>query len=230
MIIIELYAKKDGSFNKVMSAIALFNKYKVEYNILSVITGNVARHVSKVYSFFKGNNFRYLQFIPCLDPLDGQRGENDYSLSWERYVYFLKNIFDLWYEDVIKGNIISIRYFDNLVGLFMGYRPEACGMLGECQCQFVIEADGGVYPCDFYVTDKWLLGNIRDKGIEELGNSDRSMDFINASRYLNPECRECKWFSLCRGGCRRDREPSCLAPLVHLRVIIDLKYISFPYL
>jgi uncharacterized protein len=48
---------------------------------------------------------------------------------------FLKNLFDIWYEDIMKGEMISIRYFDNLVGIFMGNRPEACGMTGECQCQ-----------------------------------------------------------------------------------------------
>ena len=67
-------SKKDGSFKKVMSTVALLNKYKVEYNILSVITGHAARHVSKIYSFYKSSNFRYLQFIPCIDPLDMQRG------------------------------------------------------------------------------------------------------------------------------------------------------------
>ena len=198
--------KNDGSFNRVMNTVALFNKYKVEYNILSVVTENMARHASKVYSLFKKKKFRYLQFIPCLDPLNEQRGVNEYSLSPERYASFLKQLFDHWYEDVMKGNMISIRYFDNLVWMFMGNRAEACGMMGECQCQFVIEADGGVYPCDFYVYDEWLLGNIKDTGFDELKNSDKSIHFINASKHVDSVCKECKWSYLCRGGCRRDRE------------------------
>jgi uncharacterized protein len=70
-------------------------------------------------------------------------------------------LFDLWYEDVMKHNMISIRYFDNLVGMFIGNRPEVYGMIGECQCQFVIEADGGVFPYNFYVFNEWLIENIR---------------------------------------------------------------------
>lgn len=200
-------AKNDGSFNKVIDTITLFNKHKVEYNILFVVNSYVARHANKIYNFYKKNNFKYLQFIPCLDPLNELPGGNDFSLKPERYTNFLKSLFDLWYEDITKGNMISIRYFDNLVGMFMGHRPEACGMSGECQCQFVVEADGGVYPCDFYVTDEWLLGNIKDRAFEELRYSNVGSTFIEISRFVDPKCKECKWFSLCRGGCRRHREP-----------------------
>jgi len=196
-----------GTFKKVMETINLLNKYKVEYNILTVITSMVARHTNKVYNFFKNHNFQYLQFIPCLDLLDEEIRKNDYSLKSDKYAYFLKTLFDLWYDDIFKGNIISIQYFDNLLGLLMGYKPEVCGMAGQCTCQFIIEANGGVYPCDFYVTDQWYLGNIKESNFNELLNSTNSKRFVEVSRYIEPECKLCRWHYLCRGGCRRWREP-----------------------
>ena len=33
-------------------------------------------------------------------------------------------------------------------------------MVGRCSIQFVVEGDGGVYPCDFYVLDEWRLGTV----------------------------------------------------------------------
>ena len=200
-------AKGKGSFMKVMDAIQLFDKYHVEYNILSTVNTYVARHTAKVYKFFRKNGFRYLQFIPCLDPLNEKPGGYNYSLTPDRYAQFLKTIFDLWYEDIVKGNRVSIRYFDNLVGMFMGYPPELCGMMGVCSCQFVIEANGGVYPCDFYVIDEWYLGNIKDSGFEELKLSDAGKRFVEVSMPVDPECEVCRWHNLCRGGCRRSREP-----------------------
>ena len=195
-----------GTFIQVMRAIRLFEKHKVKFNILTVVNKFTARHVRKVYNFFKENDFRYLQFIPCLDPFGDEPGKQEYSLEADRYTYFLKNLFDLWYDDIIKGKDISIRYFDNIVGMFMGLQPEACGMLGFCQANFVVEADGGVYPCDFYVTDDWYMGNIKDSDLEDLRKSASARRFIETSLQPDPECRSCHFGSLCRGGCRRNRD------------------------
>ena len=57
-----------------------------------------------------------------------------------------------------KGNYISITLFDNIIPMFKGIRPQQCGMLGYCTPQFVIESNGDVYPCDFYVLDAYRCG------------------------------------------------------------------------
>jgi len=197
----------EGTFQRIIKAIHLLDQYHVKYNILTVVTAQVARRIHKIYNFFKNKNFTYLQFIPCLDPIDEEPGGYNFSLTPKKYSYFLKTLFDLWYQDIVNGRVTSIRYFDNLIQLLMGYPPEACGMSGNCNCQFIIEANGGVYPCDFYVIDKWSLGNIKDQFFSQLLNSLVVQQFVQSSIYVDPICRECPWFSLCRGGCRRWREP-----------------------
>ena len=194
------------TFNDVMKTVRLFNKYKVEYNILYVVTSNTARHAHKIYDFFRANRFKYIQFIPCLDPIGEEQGNQNYSLKSKDMENFLKITFDRWYEDFINDEYISIRYFDNLVSMIMGERPESCSMVGQCSCNLVIEADGGVYPCDFYVLDKWRLGNINDKEIEEIRNSQKASEFVKNSIQIPMECTLCKWQYLCRGGRRRERE------------------------
>lgn len=196
-----------STFNRVMDTVSLFNRHKVEYNILCVVNSWVARHANQVYGFFKKNGFQYLQFIPCLDPLGEKPGGYAYSLQPERFAHFLKTLFDEWYRDFMNGSRISIRYFDNLIGMMLGYPPEACGMSGICTAYFVIEADGGVYPCDFYVLDEWYLGNINTSNLEEMYDTEAAKRFIQVSDHVSPECRDCKWHGLCRGGCRRNREP-----------------------
>ena len=196
-----------GTFQRVIKVIHLLDQYHVKYNILTVVTAQVARRIHKIYNFFKNENFIYLQFIPCLDPLDEEPGRYRFSLTPEKYGYFLKTLFDLWYEDIMNGHIISIRYFDNLIQLLMGYPPEACGMLGHCTCQFIIEANGGVYPCDFYVLDKWYLGNIKEKSFDELLKSPISLKFVEVSKHIDTKCHSCPFLPICLGGCRRWREP-----------------------
>jgi len=194
-----------GTFNTVMKSIKLLERYNIEFNVLIVINRAVERYPKKIYEFFKRNGLRYLQFIPCLDPLGDKHGANKYSLSPEGYGNFLKKLFDLWYEDLTKGQGISIRYFDNLVQMLMGMPSEACGMMGRCYCQNVIEADGSVYPCDFYVIDQWKLGNINVEGFDEIHNNAVVNRFIKDSLHVDDKCRNCKWVRICRGGCKRNR-------------------------
>ena len=79
-------------------------------------------------------------------------------------------------------------------------------MLGRCSMQSVVEADGSVYPCDFYVLDRYRLGNLNTDGYAELTDALTKTRFIEESLCQAEECRACRWASLCRGGCRRDRD------------------------
>lgn len=199
--------KGTGSHSRVQKTIESLNKYGVEYNILCVVTKSVARHVRKVYSYYNKNQFKYLQFIPCLDELGMEAGKNLYSLTPEIYGEFLKKLFDLWYEDFTKGKIISIRMFDNIIQMLMGFHPEACDMRGQCSNNLVIEADGSAYPCDFYVIDDYRMGNIVNYEIEDLFKGKKSKAFVEISKLKSGNCSTCKFVYLCRGGCRRHYEP-----------------------
>lgn len=200
-------AKGSGSFEKVYDTAKRFDFYKVDYNILCVVNSYVAENISKIYCFFKENNFKYIQPIPCLDPLGEKPGKHAFSLTPEKYTYFLKTLFDLWYRDIKTGDMVVIRNFDNYIGILLGYKPEMCSMTGECICQYVVEADGGVYPCDFYVLDEWYLGNIKEDDIKNLGACETARNFVEVSRHIDSSCKGCKWTQLCKGGCRRNREP-----------------------
>jgi len=200
------FFRGEGTHNKILKTTRLFDKLKVEYNILTVITAQAAKHIEKIYNFYKNQNFMYLQFIPCLEPLEITPFDEIYSLSPELYEKFLITLFRLWHRDFMSGKYISIRFFDNLVRIAAGYPPEQCGTLGFCSGQFVIEADGSVFPCDFYCVDNWKTGSILDMSFEELYNSPNMQKFRETSLYENSRCKSCKVFYLCRGGCRRDRD------------------------
>lgn len=197
-----------GTAQRVLNTARLFDQHHVEYNILCVVTGENAKNIGEIYDFYRKNGFEYLQFIPCLDPMDQARGKEHYHLSSQAYGEFLIRIFDLWYEDLKKGRYVSIRHIDNWIGILLGQRPEACSMNGRCSIQFVVEGDGSVYPCDFYVTDEWKLGNVASDSFASMLNSPKAHQFIRDSMVLPEECRVCPILRLCRNGCRRDRMES----------------------
>lgn len=198
--------RSSGTFNKVIRCSKIFNKYNVQYNVLCVVTDNTARHGKKIYSFFKKCGFKYLQFIKLIDPFDDKTKVNG-KLTPKKYGKFMIDIFDEYYNDYLNGIYVSVREFDNFIRLILNKPAELCGMNGVCTGYFVIESDGSIYPCDFYVTDTWRLGSLRKNSFEELLNSEVMKKFIISSAYISDGCKECKWFGICRGGCRRYREP-----------------------
>lgn len=195
-----------ATFSEVMKTLELFDRYQVEYNILTVVNRRTAERISRIYQFYAKHHWKYLQFIACLDPLEEIPGQREYSLAPEAYGKFLVELFDLWYLDWKKGIQPSIRMFENYIGILMGYIPEACDQRGHCSLQSVVEADGSVYPCDFYVIDRYWMGNIRDQSLKEILEKGKTLRFVEASLENRDECRQCEYGFICRGGCRRNRQ------------------------
>ena len=200
-------ASGKGTFHRVTESIRRMEQFGVDYNILTVVTAANARHARQVYEFFKTNNYGWQQYIECLDPLGEVPGGHDYSLTPERYEVFLKTMFDEWYRDVSTGHYVYNRYFENLLMIMTHQQPESCNLRGVCQAQWVIEADGSVYPCDFYALDQWKLGNICHDSFAAMEEARRASGFVAWSARLPEECKACRWLMLCRNGCRRNREP-----------------------
>ncbi|MCR4564133.1 MAG: SPASM domain-containing protein [Clostridiales bacterium] len=187
-------------FDSVLNAISVLERYDVDFNILAVIDSKNANDVEETYGFFKELDFGYLQFIPCVDEDSGV------FLSPGEYEAFLKKSFDLWYDDFISGKYVSIRHIDNYINILMGNPPENCAMCGVCGNYFVIEANGDIYPCDFYCKDEYLLGSVYNEKLFEASKKQKA--FIEQSLLIHERCRDCKYYPLCRGGCRRDRGDS----------------------
>jgi len=204
------YNRKDrnnkGTFNRVMKTKKIFDKYKIDYNTLIVVDDNVARNIKEIYEFFKKEKIKFTQYIPCLDPLKSSDPKDKKNLSVKVYANFLKKLFDLWYKDIKKGRYVSVRYFNDLVNIIITGNGTSCDMKGICSIQNIIEADGSVYPCDFYVYEEWKLGNVLTNTFEEMVTSDIANRFINSSVDKSDKCRICQWKNICKGECRRRRE------------------------
>lgn len=193
------------TFPQVMYAVKLFRDYKVEFNILTVATARTAKNIERIYHWFTDHDFKYLQFIPCLRPF-GDSCESELYMNVDQYGEYLIRLFNLYVKDYVRGKYTSVREMDNLVRLYLGERPEQCGVCGHCSHQFVIEGNGDVFPCDFYCTDEWKLGNINESDFATLAHTDKAIDFIKESFNIKEDCKTCRLFGICRGGgCKRSR-------------------------
>ena len=71
--------------------------------------------------------------------------------------------------------------------MLAGYPPEACDQHGTCGIQYVVEADGSVYPCDFYMLDEYRLGNLNENRVAQLDEARVQIKLVNVPlRWIRP--------------------------------------------
>lgn len=198
-------AQGKGTFGRVLQTKQLFDRYNIKYNVLCVLTNQLARSPKKVFAFLLENQIRYVQFIPCLDELDAEE-KSYYALTPERFASFYQTVFSLWLQEYRRGNYISVKLFDDIYHLFTKGIVGACGMLGNCQVQYVIEADGSVYPCDFYVLDEYRMGYITDSTLKELFEQPVAKEFLCEKSEMKQTCLSCPFRKACNGGCKRMKD------------------------
>lgn len=197
-------ASGSGTFSNVMRAKKLFDHSGVEYNVLLVLTRELARHPKQVWTFLEQEQIQYAQFIPCLGPLEG--ADSPYALTPERYASFYTELFRLWHDSYRRGRYISIKLFDDYVNLLAFGQCNACGLLGFCHAQIIVEADGSVYPCDFYVLDEYRAGSLADTGLASVLSSPVMKQFQSRGHENLHLCGSCPYRRICGGGCKRMKD------------------------
>ena len=204
----ETHNKNRGnSFDEVFKTIELFKSRGVQFNVLTVINNITAKKAKEIYEFYREEQIDFVQLIPCIEPFE--TNENRF-LTPENFGGFLIDVFSLWFEDFKREKEININLFESYIAMLLGFPSQTCGMGGLCSYQYVIEADGSVYPCDFFVFDEYRIGNLLSDSFEDINKKRNEMRFIEASYSLNIKCKTCKYFPLCRGGCKRYRSPDGL--------------------
>ena len=205
----DLYRKDyygKGTFEKVMNAANLLKDANIEFNILTVVNSKTAEEIKNIYEFYKKQNFKWQQYIACLDPIGVIRGKKEYSITPEAYGKFLIELFKLWKNDLYEGTQPYIRQFENYIGILLGAAIESCEQRGVCSHQTIVESDGSVYPCDFYAMDSYKLGNFLVDDFDNINHKRQAIKFVEQSYNHSEKCKKCIYFYICRGGGRRHRE------------------------
>lgn len=197
--------KGEDTYFVILRNIELLKKYEVEFNILTVVNKITANKIGRIYENYRKMDFQYQQYIACMNSLGESKFENEYSLTAEEYGKFLCRLFELWMIDRENGREVHIRQFENWLRILNGGIPEACEQRGICARQTVIEADGSIFPCDFYALDSYKIGNINENTLEESDKNRERSGFIESSYNHSEECLNCEYFAVCRGNCNRYR-------------------------
>ena len=190
-----------GTWRKVMDAVELMQKEKVEFNILCVLSQANVGKPRELYKFFRSIGVDNLQFIPLAE-FDGLGLPLPYTITPKQYGNFLCEIFDLWWPERRK---VRVRAFDNIAEAIAGQKPGSCTLHETCDSYVVVEYNGDVYPCDFFVEKDWKLGNVELDSWTEIARRVKRYSFASKKTLAHPECQKCEYAQWCHGGCPKFR-------------------------
>jgi uncharacterized protein len=191
----------EGTWKKVVRGLETLQKHGVEFNVLCVLSQANVEKPKEVYKFFRSLGVRHIQYIP-LSEFDGLGLPLPFTISPEQYGRFLTTTFDLWWPE---RRTVRIRYFDNIAEALAGQKPTTCTMHETCDSYLVVEYNGDVYPCDFFVEGGWKLGNIEYDSWPEIARRGKRYQFAAKKTVPRPECQACEYQSICHGGCPKHR-------------------------
>ncbi|HCE42016.1 MAG TPA: anaerobic sulfatase maturase [Lentisphaeria bacterium] len=193
-----------GSHAEVMKAICILKKHNVEFNILTLVSKSNVGKSKQVYKYLLDNGFIFHQYIPCVE-FDGDGNPFEWSITGREWGEFMCGIFDCW--SATDTRKVSIRLFDSILWYLVEGQRNICHIGRNCCQYFVVEYNGDVYPCDFFVDPKLKLGNIMVNTWEELQDSVKYKDFGALKSKWNSECERCACFELCSADCLKHRLP-----------------------
>lgn len=207
--------RRGGScFDDVMRGLAVLKRHHVEFNLLTVVSADNARHPEVVYRFLRKTGARHLQFIPLVEraaaPADdlacvpATATATAASVTPEAFGHFLCRVFDEWMDHDLGR--IHVRDFEVMLGVWCGLPASLCVYAETCGRALAIEHNGDVYSCDHYVYDSHRLGNIVSTPLATLVESPFQRRFGAAKHEAVPaSCRACPWWFAYHGGCPKHR-------------------------
>lgn len=191
-----------GTWDQVMKTIEILENHEIEFNILCVVSKANVNRAKDLYEFYKENNLKFLQFIPALECTKDNKMAS-FSPKAEEYGNFLIEIFDLWKKN--DSESVYIRMFNQLLSMYLGTSEISCPFDKSCYSYFVVEWNGDIYPCDFFVKTKMKLGNLMNEEEFEPFFKKKSEIFSIYKQKLSGDCYVCHWKNICYGGCLKDR-------------------------
>lgn len=201
--------RKDGegkpTFHQTMRGFNLLKQHAVPTEIQCVVNAGNVRRPAKVYGFFKEIGANYIVFLPLVEPMPGtKKGVSNRTVPAEAFGEFLCAIFDEW-RAKYTGNI-KVQIFEEAARSLSGLRHSTCIFREVCGNVPVIEHNGDVYSCEYYVEPAHRLGNINDTPLTKLIDSPAQQAFGRAKRdHLPRNCLPCDVREMCHGECPRNR-------------------------
>lgn len=197
-----------GTSHRVREGLEKLLERGVDHRILMVVDDDVielgARRMLDYLLSLDVQGVSLLNVVP--DGKPSEASPDDPCLDYDKYVQYLRDLFDIWYPDHVDD--LSVRELNDFLVQLQGGESGFCVYGPNCVGRFfTIEPQGGVSHCDKYQNDPdFRFGNILETPLPEI---PRSPKLLRAHGYTEAGldlCHSsCSWSDYCGGGCPHDR-------------------------
>jgi uncharacterized protein len=178
----------------------LFKKYQLPFNVLCVVSKENVSRSREIFNFFDSigvNSYSLLLMMKT-----SLEGCPDCPTNEELFDAY-RTTFDMWLKGEHKFK--AIDPIDTMVKSLLGTTmPGLCSFGNHCLIRMItITPDGNVVPCGSFVSNEYILGNIKNVPLLKI-LSDKQCRHFRQKREacITDNCRNCEFISICRGGCR----------------------------
>ncbi len=195
----------EGTFGRVIIGYELLRKHGLLPEVLCVVNAENVKHPEAVYDLFRKIGAEFITFIPLVEPEPfSAKGVSSRSVPSKEFGLFLSAVFDEWVEKDIGR--VKIQIFEEAARTAFNQDHSLCIFRVNCGVVPVVEHNGDFYSCDHYVSNDYLIGNIRDHSVAEMLDSSFQKAFGEAKSLTLPRyCLECEVKSMCNGECPKNR-------------------------
>ncbi len=192
-----------GTHAAVLKGLDLLDDAGVEYNLLTLVSQSNVHHPREVYRYLRDTlKCRHMQFIECVES-DASGASLPFAIGADEWADFVIALFDEWYPN--DRTTVSIRLFDSIISQLMTGHAHSCAMGCDCRAYFVVEHNGDVYPCDFFVSPETHLGNLLTHDWDELWDAPAHTAFGLRKANYHADCAVCPYRQFCQGDCPKNR-------------------------
>ncbi len=217
------------SFELVSEGIRQLKRFGAEFNTLTVVGEHNVHRGVEVYEFLREIGSGFIQFIPLVErpatPADapmrfasapdlpsGRLGGSEvlpWSVKPEDYGKFLCDIYDVWVRRDVGKTFVQL--FDVALCAWAGVPAPLCVFREKCGKALALEHNGDVFSCDHFVYPRFKLGNLLEKKLGALADSEAQKRFGEMKLKSLPRvCRKCGVRFVCNGECPKHR--FCISP------------------
>lgn len=194
------WIRGNGNYRTVETAIDKLCDAGLADNIILFLTLN-SKNIEQLNEFVEFAKGKGIRRIRCTQINKQGRAESEWqaiktsSKQWIQYGKMVEDLHDKFPNMEIIGNVYGGLKF---------WEGEFPRMSCDCGKEPRIDCQGNVFPCQMFIYQEYILGNIRHSDLSEVVNNGKLLELrrniLKRTGNFNVCCR-CEYYHLCKGGC-----------------------------